>query len=441
MNNNAYQYYKPFYLTDFNPIYPLKNAGDSSVMFFEVKYRIRPESYVSRTKGGTEFPPLTDIIAYNGKNIIPSWIDKSKYRLLEEKIEFDKFYNTITETYGFTPSESRTENKTITAWVRPAFAKRKVGGYLNFAVDSFSYDETTQQHTLNFTSNIHTANIGDTIKIISSDYEYTEEGVEESDKWRYQEAEVFVRDTTDTSIILDVFSFKIKRSSDNMQLLDCMSNDESLSAFFIDDIKFTVSIPTETKTIYSGIGVDNQDGLYKFSIAEDSNVADVGDVVQFMNGGVIGSAIISVDRWLSSDVVVVDKDNEFIYVQDFDIMFYDKYSQPSISYKYSELTRWESKLTYVKKVAISPRNAYSGDFIGTAVVEYKHLSEVKNLQQAWKPILGLNYTDTISGGSQPNFEQYDEMVKNRTKVLAQPQSAERFIGDIYKITSIYIEAQ
>jgi hypothetical protein len=361
--------------------------------------------------------------------------------LLKEEVEFDKFYNTIIETYGFTPSESRTENKTITAWVRPAFAKRKVGGYLNFAVDSFSYDETTQQHTLNFTSNIHTANIGDTIKIISSDYEYIEEGVEESDKWRYQEAEVFVRDTTEDSIILDVFTFKIKRSADNMELLDCLSNDESLSAFFIDDVKFTASIPTESKTIFSGIGVDNNDGLYKFNISEDSNVADVGDVVQFLNGGIVGSAIVSVDRWRSADVVVVDKDEQYVYVQDFDIIFYDKYSQAGISYKYSELTRTESKMTYMKKVAVSQRNAYSGDFIGTAVVEYRHLSDIKNLQQAWKPILGLNYTDTISGGSQPNFEQYDEMVKSRTKVLAQPQSAEHFMGDIYKITSIYIEAQ
>jgi hypothetical protein len=438
--NKAYQYYKPFYLTDFTPVYPLKEMGDTSVMFFEVKYRIRPEAYVSKTKGETEFPSLTDIVAYNGKSVIPNWIDKSKYRLLKEKVEFEKFYNTVTETYGFTPTTSKFESKTITSWTRPAFDKRYVGGYENAVVNSFSYNEDTQTHTLNFTSNIPVASVGDVIKLISSDYEYIDETSDyQEDELRYQEAEVIVKEVTNTSITTDIFSFKIKRSSDGYILDTCLSTDTEKSAFYIDNIKFTASIPINSKTIYVGAGIATSDNLYKFNIENDIYIATIGDIVKFINPGVIVNG--SITTWASGDVPIVDKDGKYLYVQDFEVNTYGLYGESTGTYKYSEITRDISRDAYMRRIAISARSAFSGDFVGSMVVEYKHISDVKNLQPAWRPIIGRNFTDTISAGSKPNFDEYDEMVLNKTRVLAQPQTAERFIGDIYKITSIYIEAQ
>lgn len=423
---NNYQYYKPFYLPNFKPIYPLKNNGDSSVMFFEVKYRIRPESYKSRTKGETEFPPLTNIIDYTGKNIIPSWVDKSKYRRLKEDVEEETFYNVVTETYGYTPT-SKFEKNTITAWTRPAIASQVNVGEETLPVDSFSYDEATGAHTLYFTTNVINAEVGDSIKLKSSLYYVEDDYRQES---FYQEATTVIKQVNADSVTVDAFIFS-EKSQDGNTYNTYNSNSEE-SAFNKEGITFVATFYIQSELVVSGVG-DVKNGLVEFK-QPDGYKFKTGDIVRFSFSG-SQSGLSQFYPWSSADVEILYADDKVYKVEDFEVYIKEN------TVNYSNLSFGPANLYFARVVGVSGRNAFQGDFIGKQVVEYKNASELVNLRQQWQPTTGRNYTDTISGGSTPTINEYYDMVANGTMLLAQPQTAELFMGDVYKITSVYVKAQ
>ena len=449
MNNNNHQYYKPFYLPSFTPIYPLESQGDTSTMFFEVKYRIKPSEFKSRLKGGTEFPPLTDIIAYNGKNIIPYWIDKSKYRLLEEKVEFEVCYNTITETYGYTP-ESKFTKKTITAWTRPAFDPQLDVTFEQLNVDSWTTNTETESgqeiktHTLYFTTSVHRADVGDIIKIKSSNYNYMPSPTETI--LAYQQGEAFVKSVTADSITLSEFTFEIMDAKENYMISSCSSASE-LSAFNQSDVTFVCTFEIGNVSFGGGVGVLSGNGLYAFKLGKDGLGYDnegkkikltIGDTIFLSNPGLriqVGTSWREFYPWKTDAVQVMDIDDTHFYVEDFSVIY-----TTGASASYSNVDK-ETKGANVKRASISGRNAYQGDFVGTAEITYIREEDLQNLKQSWKAIKGRNYVDTISAGSNPNFDEYNNMILNNEQVLAQPQMAELFMGDIYKVTSVYIKVQ
>jgi hypothetical protein len=433
VNNNNHQYYKPFYLPSFTPIFPLESQGDTSTMFFEVKYRIKPSEFKSRLKGGTEFPPLTDIIAYNGKNIIPYWIDKRKYRLLEEKVEFEVCYNTITETYGYTPTATFSK-KTITAWTRPAFEPRFDAKIEQLSVYSWTTYQETKTHTLLFASNVHKAKAGDVVKITSSNYLQQES--EDFSILVRQEGSAIVTEVTAESITLSEFTFNIIQVNNGMQINNCLSTSEE-SAFNKSDITFVCTFDIKDLSFGAGIGNIAPNGLYKFKLDAEKRLT-IGDTILLSNGGnriESGTSYTELYAWESQPVIVEDVDEENFYVADFTVTFMN-----GDTGNYSSVAQLV-KGAYVRRESISGRNAYQGDFVGTAEITYIRESELSNLQQSWKAIKGRNFVDTISAGSKPNFDEYNEMILYNVRVLAQPQMAEHLIGDIYKVTSIYINVQ
>ena len=442
MNNNNHQYYKPFYLPSFTPIYPLESQGDTSTIFFEVKYRIKPSEFKSRLKGGTEFPPLTDIIAYNGKNIIPYWIDKSKYRLLEEKVEFEVCYNTITETYGYTP-ESKFTKKTITAWTRPAFDPQLDATFEQLAVDSWTTNTETDSesgqeiktHTLYFTTNVHRAKAGDVIKIKSSDYKY-QSSYEGETILAYQQGEAFVKRVTADSITLSEFTFEIINSRTNIIDSSCTSTSD-LSAFNQSDVTFVCTFEIANVSFGGGVGTLAGNGLYAFKL--DDNVSlTIGDSVIFSNPGLriqIGTSWTEYYPWKTEAVQVMDVGDGKFYVNEFNVIY-----TTGTSSSYSNVAKGV-RGAYVKRVSISGRNAYQGDFVGTAETSYVQADDLSKLQPAWRVVKGRNFTDSISAGSSPSYAEYYDMIGDNRQVLAQPQMAELFMGDIYKVTSIYIKLQ
>lgn len=115
-----YAYYTPFYMPGFATVTPLANLGNTSVEFYQAKYRIRPECYKSRTAGGN-YPPLENIFDYLGNDVfVTSRFDRRKYRLLSEsRAASTPFYDEIVETYGYTPREVF-NGSTSVAWTRPA---------------------------------------------------------------------------------------------------------------------------------------------------------------------------------------------------------------------------------------------------------------------------------------------------------------------------------
>lgn len=427
MNNNNHQYYKPFYLPSFTPIFPLESQGDTSTMFFEVKYRIKPSEFKSRLKGGTVFPPLTDIIAYNGKNIIPYWIDKRKYRLLEEKVEFEVCYNTITETYGYTPT-AKFSKKTITAWTRPAFEPRFDAKIEQLLVDSWATYPETKTHTLLFTTSVHKAQAGDVIKIISSDYIKQES--EDNSILVRQEGEAIVSEVSAESITISEFLFNIIQANTGMQIDTCWSTSEE-SAFNVSDIILTCNFNIKDLNFGAGIGTLAPNGLYAFKLDDEKRLT-IGDTILLNNAGLYieeGTSYVDFYGWESEPVVVEDVDDTKFYVNDFNVTFK---IPGGGSINYSSLAK-EVKGARVRRNSTSGRNAYQGDFVGTAETSYIQEKDLKNLQQAWKPTKGKNFVDTISSGSKPNFDEYNEMILEQARVLAQPQMAEHLIGDIYKV--------
>lgn len=402
-------------------------------MFFEVKYRIKPSEFKSRLKGGTEFPPLTDIIAYNGKNIIPYWIDKRKYRLLEEKVEFEVCYNTITETYGYTPT-AKFSKKTITAWTRPAFEPRFDAKIEQLLVDSWATYPETKTHTLLFTSNVHKAKAGDVVKITSSNYLQQES--EDYSILVRQEGSAIVTEVSAESITLSEFTFNIIQVSNGMQINTCLSTSEE-SAFNKSDITFLCTFDIKDLSFGAGIGEIAPNGLYAFNLDAEKRLT-IGDTILLNNGGTrieSGTSYTELYAWESEPVVVEDVDAEKFYIADFNVTFAN-----GDTGNYSSVAQLV-KGAYVRRESISGRNAYQGDFVGTAEITYIRESELSNLQQSWKAIKGRNFVDTISAGSKPNFDDYNNMILEQARVLAQPQMAEHLIGDIYKVTSIYINVQ
>lgn len=433
MNNNNHQYYKPFYLPSFTPVFPLESQGDTSTMFFEVKYRIKPSEFKSRLKGGTEFPPLTDIIAYNGKNIIPYWIDKRKYRLLEEKVEFEVCYNTITETYGYTPTATFSK-KTITAWTRPAFEPRFDAKIEQLLVDSWTTYPETKTHTLLFTSNVHKAKVGDVVKVTSSNYLQQES--EDYSILVRQEGSAIVTEVSAESITLSEFTFNIIQVNNGIQINNCLSTSDQ-SAFNKSDITFVCTFDIKDLSFGAGIGEIAPNGLYAFNLDAEKRLT-IGDTILLSNGGTrieSGTSYTELYAWESEPVVVEDVDAEKFYIADFNVTFAN-----GDTGNYSSVAQLV-KGAYVRRESISGRNAYQGDFVGTAEITYIRESELSNLQQSWKAVKGRNFVDTISAGSKPNFDEYNEMILEQARVLAQPQMAEHLIGDIYKVTSIYINVQ
>lgn len=98
-----YDYYKPFYLPTVETITPFEaEFSDVSTVFFRVKYRIRKDCFVSRAK---DKPPLTNIFSRNKEIFNGINFQKSNYRLLKEERQHEAFYDVITETYGFAPSQ------------------------------------------------------------------------------------------------------------------------------------------------------------------------------------------------------------------------------------------------------------------------------------------------------------------------------------------------
>ena len=98
-----YDYYKPFYLPTVETVTPFEaEFSDVSTVFFRVKYRIRKDCFVSRAK---DKPPLTNIFSRNKEIFSGINFQKSNYRLLKEERQHEAFYDVITETYGFAPSQ------------------------------------------------------------------------------------------------------------------------------------------------------------------------------------------------------------------------------------------------------------------------------------------------------------------------------------------------
>ena len=423
---SSYNYFKPFYLPSFQPIYPLASFGDFETMFFTLKYRIRPERFVSKTKSDTIFPKLEVMFDYRGNPVVPSWVDRSKYRLLQEQVSFNQFYCEVVETYGYTP-EKTFEKKNITAWTRPALEASKSTTSDVLAVDSYDNNIEDKTHTFNFTTNVHRANVGYVITITSSPFELKNEDGTNTVVW--QNGTSIIKSITDNSIQIE--NFELRTYSSDFGEIDSVNSFDEKSALF-NGAELTIEY--EIPSVFYGLvqGVVDVDKRIKFPI--QNNAIMVGDKVQF-TAPFMNFLLYWFYAYRSDLVEVVDVIGDYFYVEDFNTI-----NTTGIvgNMNFSER---EQQRVYVSLREIGGRPAFSGDFVGDVITTFEQSNKPPNLSPKWQATKGRSFVDSVSEGSVPTIAEYQNMITEHKQLLAQPQSAQKLIGDIYTITSVYVDAQ
>lgn len=425
---SSYNYYKPFYLPSFTPIYPLASYGDNDTMFFSVKYRIRPDHFKSRTKGDTIYPPLENIFDYRGRPVVPIWVDKKKYRLLSETVVFNGFYNEVAEVYGFTPTNVFTK-KNITAWVRPAFEVNYDTNKETIVVDNIENDVENKNHKLSFYSQIHSVKVGDVVEI-KSDF-YTTEDYDGKEITAYQKGNSIVSAIDSNSIIIEEFSL-VEYDTNGNTLNDIQSLSEQSA--LVKNISVSASYDISDLMFYTIGGIETSNKRIRFSLDAEKRIT-TGDVIIFTAPHVRTQSGWNWYGYRSYEIEVVETTANYFYVEDFITI---NTTGVVGQVNYSERPQ---KSGYIKRVATSARPSYSGDFIGNVVISFVRADELPKLKQPWKAIKGKSFVDVIGEGTIPTISEYQEMILSGEQLLAQPQQAQKLLGDIYIITSTYVDAQ
>ena len=423
---SSYKYYKPFYLPSFTPIYPLASYGDNDTMFFSVKYRIRPDHFKSRTKGDTIYPPLEDIFDYRGRPVVPIWVDKKKYRLLSETVVFNGFYNEVEEVYGFTPTNVFTK-KNITAWVRPALEANYDTNKEIIVVDKIENNVENRNHKLSFYSQIHTMKVGDVVEI-KSDF-YTTVDHDGKEIKAYQKGNSIVSAIESNSIIIEQFNLTEYGINGNT-LNDIQSLSEQSALVKNISVSASFNISDLMFGLISGVEASNK--RIRFSLDAEKRIT-TGDIIIFT------APYTHWNGWYwygyrSYEMEVVETTANYFFVEDFLV------TNTGGSYQNNYSDR-PQKSGYIKRVATSARPSYSGDFIGNVVISFVRADELPKLKQPWKAIKGKSFVDAIGQGTIPTISEYQEMILRGEQLLAQPQQAQKLLGDIYIITSTYVDAQ
>lgn len=422
--SESYQYYKPFYLGSMTPVYPLSGSGDYSTVFYEAKYRILHDRFVSRTEGGTVFPPLEVLYDYRGRSILPPGIDRKKFRLLSESRQFDKFYDTVTELYGFTPTKTFTTS-VITSWTRPAF-KCELDTVVSRALTDWVVNEdgTTDIACDNSDGRI---SVDSVVNLASGEYEGSDS------KTLTQRAEnVPVIAVSAVGFKVGVFNWTIYNLGGEQQ--GTVESSAEGSAFKIDDVAITAEIAggisrtmslrqTDSQNETHVVNVDNADGRFKD-----------GDVVYFYKAFLQYGTQQSYEQ--VSDYVTILKayDDRVI------VPFFTWYVGSSGHATNSNDSNGGFYAPGAKTIIFrgEERISWAADFAGTQVVDFVAEFDPQN---AWAPESGREIVDFLAYYTTPTLQEYKEMISRGDMVLAQPQTYELVAGNVYKRTSVYVKCQ
>ena len=409
------------------PVFPLASSGDYSTVFFEAKYRILHDRFVSKTEGGTVFPPLEVLYDYQGRSILPPGIDRKKFRLLSESRQFDKFYDTVTELYGFTPTRNFTTS-VVTAWTRPAF---KCGLNATFT-KSITDAILSEDNSATFTCENSDGRISENsfISIESGEYE------DEEGNFRKQKAEGV--------LVLEADAEGFKTGEFEFQILDANGESKGTvlsyadgSALKLDGVSLVASVEgassraaslsqTDTNNQVQIVSVDNSDGTFKD-----------GDNVKFQKAYFAWPGEQFYPQ--TSDFVRILKANaDNIIVP---IFYWNVVTTSGYSTRYeSDDNRSGFFVPGSKFVshAGEERLSWGADFAGTQIVDF--VSEF-DPQNAWAPESGREIVDYLSYYTNPTLQEYQEMISRGDMVLAQPQTYELLAGNVYKRTSVYVKCQ
>lgn len=410
------------------PVYPLSGSGDYSTVFYEAKYRILHDRFVSRTEGGTVFPPLEVLYDYRGRSILPPGIDRKKFRLLSESRQFDKFYDTVTELYGYTPTKSFTTS-VVTAWTRPAF-KCELENVVTIALTGWTLNDDGST-TLTCDNSDGRITVGTLVDFESGEYE--RENGDETEVCTQSAKGISVIESSETSFKVGVFNWTIYNIAGDER--GTVESDDEGSAFKQGGISIVSKINGDSRSM-SLLSSDDKNQIHIVSVDNSDGLLKDGDNVKFVKQ--FYKYLLQTFFYQESEYVTILKAYaDRIIVPFFKWTAFDgdnRYNIDSDDKDSGFFTPGGKSLT----LRGSERSSWAADFAGTQVVDYVSEFDPKN---AWAPESGREIVDFLSYYTTPTLQEYQEMISRGDMVLAQPQTFELVAGDVYKRTSVYVKCQ
>lgn len=412
------------------PVFPLASSGDYSTVFFEAKYRILHDRFVSKTEGGTVFPPLEVLYDYRGRSILPPGIDRKKFRLLSESRQFDKFYDTVTELYGYTPTKSFTTS-VVTAWTRPAY-KCELENIVVKALTSWSVgdDGSTAIQCDNSDGRIM---VGTLLDLESGEYERQNTQDDSSEICTQTARGISVLEATNSSFKVGAFDWTIYNLAGEQR--GTVESDSEDSAFNQDGISIIAKINGDSRSM-SLLSSDDKNQIHIVSVDNSDGLLKDGDNVKFVKQ--FYKYLLQTFFYQESEYVTILKAYaDRIIVPFFTWTAFDgdnRYNIDSDDKDSGFFAPGGKSLT----LRGSERSSWAADFAGTQVVDYVSEFDPKN---AWAPESGREIVDFLAYYTTPTLQEYQEMISRGDMVLAQPQTFELVAGDVYKRTSVYVKCQ